>query len=154
VGSELLTEEVAPPTKTYTEQFYEVFPFYLSIGMTYELFWLKDATLTRYYRKAYEMQRERANYDAWLQGAYIYDALCAVSPVLHAFAKSGTKPIPYHKEPYGTKKSDAENTKNIDAEVGAAKFFAFASQFNKKFENKTSTQGGGLNGNDNRPASN
>ena len=37
----------------------------------------------------------RRNYAAWLQGAYIYDALCAVSPILHAFAKGGTKPIPY-----------------------------------------------------------
>ena len=34
------------------------------------------------------------------EGMYIYDALCKVSPVLHAFAKNGTKPIEYPSEPY------------------------------------------------------
>ena len=35
----------------------------------------------------------------WLQGLYIYEALCDVSPVLHAFAKRGTKPREYLHEP-------------------------------------------------------
>ena len=156
MGSELLIEE-APHTKTCTEQFYEVFPFYLSIGMTYDLFWLKDAIFVFKQKTAYEMQRERANYDAWLQGAYIYDALCAVSPVLHAFAKKGTKPIPYPKEPYGmtTKnlKQSSEQPAKTEAELreiqalnASAKFASFVTQWNKRFENK----GGGVDGGYNR----
>ena len=35
----------------------------------------------------------------WLQGAYIYQAVLCASPLLHAFAKKGVKPIPYPKEP-------------------------------------------------------
>lgn len=99
MGGELLSEADSPP-KPFSEQFHEVFPQYLNMGMTYELFWLEDVTLVKAYRKAYQLSRERANFDAWLQGAYFYDAICLASPLLHAFAKSGTKPLPYLKEPY------------------------------------------------------
>ena len=30
---------------------------------------------------------------------YVYDALLRVSPILHAFAKKGAKPIPYRDQP-------------------------------------------------------
>lgn len=152
MGSELVAED-APPS--FTEQFYEVFPFYLSIGMTYEQFWLGDCELPRYYRKAYGIRIERDNYSAWLQGGYIYDALCAVSPVFRAFAKSGTKPAPYHKEPYKFKASEtgadkpsktSEEIQEIQALNASAKFSSFVTQWNKRFEG----EGGEPNGTDNR----
>lgn len=159
MGSEFLSEESAPPKTTFTDKFYKVFPFYLSIGMTYEQFWLGDAELARCYREAYDMQRERVNHDAWLQGAYFYDALCAVSPILNAFAKKGTKPQPYLKEPYPMKKEKAtkrEETKQASdpALRGAAMFHAFAEQFNKRFtvsanECQSANEGGGMNAADN-----
>ena len=43
---------------------------------------------------------ERINAEAHLMGLYVYEALCDVSPVLHAFAKKGTKPRPFRTEPY------------------------------------------------------
>ena len=33
-----------------------------------------------------------------MQGLYIYEALCDVAPILHAFAKPGTKPLPYSEK--------------------------------------------------------
>ena len=54
---------------------------------------------------------ERQNMHAWLQGRYIYDALCEVSPILHAFAKKGTKPTPYREEPYPITKDEIEQAK-------------------------------------------
>ena len=96
-GSE---QKVRSPFLTYTEQFYEVFPYYLSIGMTYEQFWDDDPTLVIYYRRADELRNERMNQELWLQGMYIYDALCDVAPVMNAMAKKGTKPHPYPEKPY------------------------------------------------------
>lgn len=96
------------PVKTYTEQFYEVFPYYLSIGMTADEFWNQDCTLTKYYRKAHAMQLDRKNEELWLQGMYIYEALCDASPLLHAFAKQGTKPLPYPNEPFPRTEKEAE----------------------------------------------
>ncbi|HIR04225.1 MAG TPA: hypothetical protein IAD34_09215 [Candidatus Scatovicinus merdipullorum] len=88
------------PLKTYTEKFNELFPYYLAIGMTEEQYWDKDCDLVVYYRKAETLRIDRKNQEMWLQGAYFYDALCRISPILHAFARKGTKPSPYPTEPY------------------------------------------------------
>lgn len=40
-------------------------------------------------------------------GMYVYEAICDVSPVLHAFARRGAKPIPYRTEPYPLKDQPA-----------------------------------------------
>lgn len=90
---------------------------YMLMGISYHEYWHGNYAQLAVVRKAYEMQQERANYQAWLQGAYVYDALCMVSPVLNAFAKTGAKPVPYHKTPYGQKAP-------IDPETARANFLA------------------------------
>lgn len=126
---------------TYTEKFYEVFPYYLSIGMTYEQFWEGDCTLTKYYRKADEIRKERRNEELWLQGMYIYEALCEVSPVLHAFAKKGTKPLPYSTKPYAITESqhkrDEEEKERKIAEKGKRLMEAIMLSNNKRFKGGT-----------------
>ena len=76
--------------------------------MTPEQYWDGDPTLPKYYRKAHELQRKRENENLWLQGMYIYEALCDVSPVMNAFAKRGTKPAPYTDHPYSITRDDRE----------------------------------------------
>lgn len=111
VTEESERERVRSPLSTYTEQFYEVFPYYLSIGMTYEQFWDGDPMLCKYYREAEEMRNEKKNQELWLQGMYIYEAIADLSPVLHAFAKKGTKPQPYTDAPYPITKKQRERIK-------------------------------------------
>lgn len=60
------------------------------------------------YREAEKRRKERKNWELHLQGMYFYEALCDVSPILHAFAKSGTKPHPYRTEPYKLYGSETE----------------------------------------------
>ena len=128
----------SPSSFTYTEKFYELFPYYLSIGMSYEQYWDGDCTLPKYYRKAEELRNEKRNQELWLQGMYIYEALCDVSPVLHAFAKKGTKPTPYSDKPYPlTRKQanrEAEEKQRRIAEKGKKFMEAMAASINKKFE--------------------
>lgn len=93
------SERVAPPP-TLKAIFKNVFPYYLSIGMTYDQFWNEDICLVKDYRKADELRIKRKNAEFWLQGMYTYEAICNVSPILHAFAKGGTEPIPYPSKPY------------------------------------------------------
>jgi hypothetical protein len=110
----------------------------MSMGVPREEYWHGDYTQLSEYRKSFEIQRDRANYDAWLQAHYFYDALCAVSPVLHAFARNGTKPTPYLDKPYElvTQERKEEKPKEeVQAKVGAAKFLAFAERLNQKFPN-------------------
>lgn len=132
------------PSFTYTEKFYEVFPYYLAIGMTYEQFWEGDCTLTKYYRKADEIKKERRNEEIWLQGMYIYEALCDVSPVLHAFAKKGTKPQPYSDKPYAISKAQQkrveEDKERKMIEKGKRFMEAMMHSTNKRFGGGTQTK--------------
>lgn len=102
------TENGFAPSVSYTEQFYSYLPFYLSIGMTYEQYWNEDCCLVKYYRKAYKLKKERDNEKMWLQGMYIYDALCDVSPIFKDFAKKGTKPLEYPDRPYAITSEEIE----------------------------------------------
>lgn len=84
--------------------------------MTYDQFWRDDPTITKYYYKAYIMKEKNKaeinEWRMWKQGVYVYEALCDVSPVLHAFSKKGTKPLPYPEKPYGMEKEkEKEKTK-------------------------------------------
>ena len=99
-------QDSSAPSNTYTDKFYELFPYYLAIGMTYDQYWNDDPTLVKYYRKADSMKQARLNEQLWLQGMYIYEALCDVSPILHAYAKKGTKPKPYSEKPYAITKDE------------------------------------------------
>lgn len=108
----------------------------MSIGMSYDEFWNQDVALVRAYRKADELRRRRQNEALWLQGMYIYEALCDVAPVFHAFAKKGTKPIPYAKEPYAITEAEVREKKARelrDKEMQMkAEFAAFVAQMQKK----------------------
>ncbi len=134
----------SPPHFTYTEKFYELFPYYLSIGMTSEQYWESDCMLVKYYRKAEELRNDKRNQELWLQGMYIYEAICDVAPILHAFAKKGTKPTPYSAKPYPLNdkqtKRDEEEKQRLLTEKGKRFMEAMASSINKKFEGKTQSQ--------------
>lgn len=130
-------KENSPHYYTYSEQFNEMFPYYLSIGMTEEQYWDKDPTLTIAYRKAQELRNKQKNYELWLQGLYVYEAICDVSPILHAFAKKGTKPHQYTMQPYPLTEKDKEQVE-IDkekriAEKGKMLMESFMKRTNKKF---------------------
>ena len=134
------SDSVTAPLSTYTEKFNELFPYYLSIGMSEGQYWDEDSTLVTAYRKADEIRMNRRNQEMWLQGAYIYDALCRMSPVLHAFAKKGTKPAPYLSEPYAlTEKQmelkEEEHAKGVYGK-GKKMMEGFMISHNKKFEGK------------------
>ena len=126
-----------PFSNSYTSKFYEVFPYYLSIGMTPEQYWDGDPSLPKYYRKADELKWKRKNQELWLQGMYIYEALCDVSPIFHAFAKRGTKPSPYPDHPYSLTANEREDEKKKqearDREKARRYMEAQMAKLNKRF---------------------
>ena len=149
VSDSLLTDESAnegserenrsaPPS--YSEIFLAKLPYYLSIGMTEEQYWDRDSTLVKSYRKAEEFRKERVNQEMWLQGMYIYDALNRVAPILHAFAKKGTKAQPYVEQAYPISKRSAqeakENEEKAKAQKGIRFMEAYMVQNNKRFEER------------------
>lgn len=143
MGDELVSsslangEHINNAPRSYTSLFEEALPYYLAIGMTWDLFWEGDPCAPIYYRKAYEMQREAKNNEMWLQGMYIYDAISRLYPAFNAFVKKGTKVEPYMSAPYpiNPKESKDEVTEDREAyERIRAKMEKFISQNNKRFK--------------------
>lgn len=62
---------------TLTEVFEQVFPYYLSIGMTYGQFWHGDPKLARFYREAEYMRLQREQTAMWYNGIYMRSAIAS-----------------------------------------------------------------------------
>lgn len=122
--------------------FEECCPIYMGYGMTYDEYWYGDPWRAKFYRETYEIQMKRKDEELWIQGMYIYEALCDVSPILHAFSKSGTKPLPYSDKPYHVKNESAmspeEKKKKEENErlIAQLHFERWARATAKQFENK------------------
>lgn len=114
----------------------------MSMGMTYDEFWEGDVKRTIAYRKANELTRRQQNQFAWLQGRYIYDALCEASPLFRmSFSRGRISPADYTKEPYPItdeeKREREERRKKAEMERLKAAFMQFASGIAKKIESRT-----------------
>ena len=70
------------------EIFKNAFPYYLSIGMTYEQYWEGNPILVRYYHDAHLLKIEQKNQELWLQGLYFF---YAISPALYNSNPLGSK---------------------------------------------------------------
>lgn len=141
MGAFLVTEAPTESERQSNVEFLESqFPYYLSIGMTYEQYWNGEPSLVKYYRQAEELRLKKQNQMLWLQGMYIYDALCDVAPVLHAFAASGTKPQPYPGYPYAITKQEMEEKEAREKEEARKKalqsFEIWAAKFNVSLESR------------------
>ena len=138
MGGELLTTPDESNLVTYTEVFEEHEPFYISIGMPRNEYWDGEAQLTKVYRNAFEMKRDRKNHELWLQGLYIYEALIDASPVFHDLVKGKVKPIEYVKEPYPITqkqvKEKAEREERLRAEKQKAMVEAWAKRVNSQIK--------------------
>lgn len=130
-----------PPSHfTYSKKFEELCPFYMSIGMTYDQYWNEDCTMVVMFRKAHELRQESENQKLWLQGLYIYEALCCVTPAMRVMKPQ--KPLPYRSEPIpltGEKPADKpkEQERQEKSDNKAKAYMEmFAMNFNKQFEKK------------------
>ena len=105
--------------------------------------------MVKAYRKAWELKTRERNREMWLQGLYIYEAICDVSPVLHAFAKNGTKPKEYLKEPIALTEKEVKERRERDEreryEKLKTRVLSWAAEQNKSKETKEVSKDGGHN---------
>lgn len=131
------------PIVRYGDKFEELCGYYMSLGMSYHDYWDGDNCMTKYYREAEEIKKERRNSELWLQAAYIYEALLDASPVFNPLSKKN-KPFPFRSEPIpitssGSKKSEERKKKQM-LENGKEAMRAMMAAFNEHF--KKSKKGG------------
>lgn len=135
-------EESKVESVSLTEIFEKCCPIYMGYGMSYEDYWYGAPYQAKFYREAYDIQIKRKDEEFWMQGMYIYDAICRVAPILHAFSKAGTKPLPYPDKPYTynviDEESDEDKEQRIKNErlIAQLHFEKWARATAKQFENK------------------
>ena len=138
------------PVSRYTEKFEELCGYYMSIGMTYHDFWDGDCCMVKYYRDKAKRDREHENFNLWLQGAYIYEALLDASPAFNALSKK-KKPFPYMEHPVPLSVDESERAKEQEnrkkMEQGKEAMKRIAEDFNKRFMEKRK-KGGDVNDGD------
>lgn len=127
--------------RLYGEVFDEQFPYYLALGMTYDLYWNQDVNLIKAYRKSDKIRRrwesETANFEAWRLGLYFYSALCSASGMFNFFAGRRSSE-PYVEKPFEFKYPDDDNKEDKEMEEeqklrnGLAYFKALVDQVNSK----------------------
>lgn len=109
----------------------------MSIGMSYDEFWNGDVHMVKAYRKAYELREKRRNQELWMQGAYIYEALCDASPLFRFTMKKGViKPEPYVKEPYPITAADVRERQEREAKAKQERMKAQFAAFVENMRNK------------------
>lgn len=108
----------------------------MAMGMTYDEFWYGEPDRVKFYREAEEIRRKERDYNLWLQGRYFYDALCSVSPILHAFAQNGTRAQAYNEEPYPRTEKEYRELQERQMKARAEEFKAFVEAKNRERRNK------------------
>jgi hypothetical protein len=118
----------------------------MSYGMSYNDFWYGPAFMTTFYKDAHKLRVRQQDENNWMLGMYVYEAILDCSPILHAFSKKGTKPLPYAEKPYLMDKLETKTKAEREQEEAQKKEnerLKFIIQMNnwfratkKQFENK------------------
>ena len=139
------TGDSLPVPFSYTDLFEKQCPEYMAMGMTYDEFWNGDGLMVKSVRKAYEIKREKENFDMWLQARYIYDVMCCLSPIYRAFS-TATEPIPFHDKPYALTEAQAEKSREDEEkkkyEQTRVAIMNMVNKVNKKIMEKGEKTGG------------
>lgn len=105
---------LASPNFSLAKQYEKEFPFFLSIGMSYDQYWYGEPRLALSYYKAFEIEKERKNQEMWMNALYIYNTIGSFAEILPAFPKKGAKIHPFMKEPIPLTKKEMERRKERD----------------------------------------
>lgn len=91
--------ETSQSLKTY---FYDLYAYFLSIGMSSKEFWDEDVSLINVYVKAESIRQTKLNNQLWLQG--IYNQM--------AIGSCLSKSVKYPKEPIPMSEAEKQNAKD------------------------------------------
>jgi hypothetical protein len=144
MGSNGLISEEKPKVEhtSLTETFEELCPIFMSYGMSYDEYWYGSPYRAKFYLQAHKIKIKQKDEELWMQGMYIYEALCDVSPILHAFSKNGTKPLPYTEKPFLhneetlMSEEEKEQKRKNDELIARIHFENLMRDIAKRFENK------------------
>lgn len=128
MGSELVGSLPTTSTKSfpYTELFWDAYPAYISMGMSYDEYWNGDAESCVAYRRARDERLKLEDAMLWRQGLYVYHAICDAAPLFNPLKPK--KPKDYIEKPFGFEKP---KPKEEQSEAGFNFVKAWADRVNK-----------------------
>lgn len=106
------------------------------MGMSPSEYWDGDPKLTTYYRDAQRLKDKKENFNAWLHGLYIYNAMVCVSPLYRDWVKDH-HPEKYFAEPieiYPKTKAEAKDDETRQDKANEAAILSWIQRVNRKFE--------------------
>lgn len=101
------------------------------MGMSADEYWHGEPELTQAYALAYKIRKEERNYELWLQGLYIYKAVCVA--LSNAFEKNSKER--YLEKPldiFPPTKEQEEERLQKEADELARRLTAFERAFNER----------------------
>ena len=98
--------------------------------MTPEQYWDDDYTLVIAYREAWKLRQQDKNYWLWLQGLYTHEAFGTV--LSNAFAKKGTPPVKYLKEPIALTEAEIKERRERDERLAYESMLAEAKAWRER----------------------
>ena len=99
--------------------------------MSAEEFWHGDPSLARAYKEAFKLKQKHLNWQMWMQGFYIYDAVAVA--ISNKFDKKGSKRQEYFKEPADIFEK-TEEEKALEAEKARQKVIAQLNQWKARWD--------------------
>lgn len=147
MGNRLIGEE---PQKTSSTPCGDIFddqlPYYLAMGMPYDLFWDGEYGTRRAFLKSYrirlENERRMADVNNWYMGQYIIAALQAVPLFVGGLNTKGITLPEYPGKPFletaeaRKKEEDRQKYEEDQSKIAMAMFQAAISKFNKNVEKR------------------
>lgn len=88
--------------------------------MSYEQYWYGDPLMVGAFRKAEKLRQERVDYEAWLHGIYMRDAIN--SSIGNAFLPKGRSPLKYPAAPLLSEENFKNRGKTVKDEEQEAAF--------------------------------
>lgn len=101
VGSALSNEQKITNLSKWLDGFCD---YYMAMGVSFDEFWYGDYCRLKYYERAYFNKLKKRDYDMWLSGAYVYQAVS----VALARGFGGDKRAEYPKQPFGYEKPEEQ----------------------------------------------
>ena len=121
--AESVEDAPAYQPKTYAEQFEELCPMYMSMGMSYAEFWDGDAELVKPYRRAHELRIRHTNWEAWLMGLYVYEGFSIAYS--NAWSKERSD---YPTKPHPLTEKEVREEREAEQRMRMEKLFGYVSR--------------------------
>lgn len=140
VTAPLLSYDEHDVEQSFSDTLDKLCTYYMALGVSADEFWNGDYTMLKFYVEKHKIAVEQKNEELWLQGVYVYEALCVA--LSNAFSKNSHAKYPdkpHRLTDLSEEEKELENQKKVE------EFRAQLMAIGRRFEAKHKREQGGEN---------